>query len=104
MILFIWSYLAIVIVATAELTRPFVTVASENKASAMPTMSLDPFGDKWAIASSEEVSSPEPIQKRAGLTEMTSSMCTCRRWTERSRQLVEALYGLAWDERRIHYA
>ena len=36
----------------------------------MPTMSLDPFGDKGAIASSEEVSSPEPIQKRAGLTEL----------------------------------
>lgn len=32
-------------------------------------MSLDPFGDKWTIASFEEVSSPGHIQKRAGLTE-----------------------------------
>jgi len=29
--------------------------------------SLDPFGDKWTVASSKEVSSPEQIQKRAGL-------------------------------------
>jgi hypothetical protein len=46
----------------------------------MPTMSRDPFGDKWTIASSEEVSSPAHIQKHAGLTEADNQWKRCTVW------------------------
>jgi hypothetical protein len=61
-ILFILSFMAAIFVASAGLTGPFVTDASENKASAMPKLSSIRFPTSGP--------SPQQIPKRAaGLAE-----------------------------------